>query len=118
MLTQQERNRIYSEITTIKSRIGQIGSEIGQRRNKIESLKNDRAEYRDLHRTYSKLDAKSQRRAYPNEEYHAAVCNVERAQFNIQSQIDVLYAEIDRLYQEKNRLFSQKDALYQQLQNR
>jgi hypothetical protein len=35
MPSQAERNRIYSEINAIKTRISQIGAEIGQRRTRM-----------------------------------------------------------------------------------
>jgi hypothetical protein len=118
MPSQHERNRILSELSTVKNRIGQINSEIGQRRNKIDSLKNDKLEYRDLHRTFSREMARQERKGGSGDGVRTGVINTERVLFNMQNAIDNLYSEIDALYKEKTSLFAKKEGLYAQLQSR
>jgi regulator of replication initiation timing len=123
MLSQQERNRVFSQINEMKARIGQINAEIGQRRNQIESLKDSKSETRDLHRMFSKENARRERLAnrgnyVRTDDGNVGVINTERAMFNIQSRIDQLYREIDSLFQEKSRLFAQKNELYDRMQAR
>lgn len=121
MPSPEERNRIYAEISVVKSRIGQIGAEIGRRRNQIDSLKSDNNEQRDLHRTFSREAARLERLARRGNyvrEPDNGVINTERTMFNIQCKIDQLYSEIDALFREKNELFQRKTRLYEQLQNR
>jgi prefoldin subunit 5 len=105
MPSEQERNRIFSEINVIKSQIGQC-------RNKIDSLKSTKAEYRDINRTYSKEFTRAKGKSgYINEDLNMAVCNTDRILSNVQFSIDELYAQIDALYKKKT-------ALYLQLQSR
>jgi chromosome segregation ATPase len=94
MPSQAERNRIYSEIGAIKTKISQIGAEIGRCRNRIDSLKGSKAEYRDTYREERREAARQERMA-------------RRGNYVREPDWGVI-----GLYREKNELYEKKNKLY------
>jgi len=92
MLSQQERNSIYSEITEIKRQIGEISIQIGRIDSNVSRLRDEISQCRDALRLYSRTSL---------------------VYFNISGNVSAYYGDIEGLRNQRIKLLADKNALYQ-----